>query len=175
MFQYRDKRGSRRSIFDAARDLSALLRPAGALFLVNDHADIALAAEADGVHLGQDDLPLDRARALLGPGRIIGISTHSVAEAVAAEQGGADYIGFGPLFRTRTKDAGAEQGLGGLDEVRVAVKLPVIAIGGITGETAPEVMRAGADGIAVITAILQAPDIRTACRFLLEGIDRIKP
>jgi thiamine-phosphate pyrophosphorylase len=167
-FQYRDKGGTRRAVYEAARVLALLLRDAGALFLVNDHADIARAVDADGVHLGQDDLPLDQARLFLGPDRIIGISTHSVAQAVAAEQGGADYIGFGPLFETRTKDAGPTQGIERLAAVRTSVTLPIIAIGGIGTGNVRDARIHGADGIAVITAVLQAPDIAKACRSLQE-------
>jgi thiamine-phosphate pyrophosphorylase len=169
VFQYRDKGGTRRAIYEAARGLAPLLRSAGATFLVNDHADIAAAVGADGVHLGQGDLPIDRARKLLGPELTIGISTHNLAQAVAAEQGGADYIGFGPLFATQTKDAGPVQGLDGLAAVRAAVALPIIAIGGITGENAAAVRVAGADGIAVIGAVLRSPDIAASCRAVQES------
>lgn len=168
IFQYRDKRGSRRSIFTAAAGLAALFRDAGALFLVNDHADIALAAGAGGVHLGQDDLPLEEARRLLGGSMLIGISTHSVEQAVEAEQGGADYIGFGPLYPTLTKDAGPEKGLERLAAVRRAVALPVLAIGGIAPGNAGAAVRRGADGVAVISAVLGASDIAAACREMIE-------
>ena len=168
VFQYRDKTGTRRSVYEASRELASLLRSAGALFLVNDHADIALAVGADGVHLGQDDLPLQQARKLLGPERTIGISTHSVTQAIAAQQGGADYIGFGPLFETQTKDAGTVQGLAGLAAARSAVSLPIIGIGGITSSTVREVRAHGADGIAVIGAVLRSRNITDACRALLE-------
>ncbi|MGE5751356.1 MAG: thiamine phosphate synthase, partial [Nitrospirota bacterium] len=103
-FQYRNKRGTRREIYEISLQLIPLAREAGALFIVNDHADIALAVDADGVHLGQDDLPIEHARNLLGSGKLIGISTHSPDQAKAAKAGGADYIGFGPVFRTSTKD-----------------------------------------------------------------------
>ncbi len=167
LFQYRSKQGSRRSVLQAAQELAALCRAAGALFIVNDHADIALASGADGVHLGQDDLQLDQARRLLGGPMLIGISTHSVAQAVAAEAGGADYIGFGPLFPTRTKDAGPEQGLERLAAVRSAVTLPVIAIGGIGPQNARDALRHGADGVAVISAVLDSADIAAACREMI--------
>lgn len=170
MFQYRDKRGSKRSIYEAARDLAAFLRDSGSLFIVNDHADIAVAVGADGVHLGQDDLPLSLARKFIGPERIIGISTHSREQAVEAERGGATYVGFGPLFRSGTKDAGPEQGTALLAAVCASVNIPVVAIGGIGRENAQEVLAAGADGIAVITAILRAPDVTNACRTLQELI-----
>jgi thiamine-phosphate pyrophosphorylase len=161
-FQYRNKSGSRRATYDAALRLGGVLRRSGALFIVNDHTDIAMAVDADGVHLGQDDLPLAQARKLLGAERIIGLSTHSVDQARAAQTAGADYIGYGPVFPTATKDAGPVQGVDTLRQVRAAVTVPIIAIGGITDDTLQEVIRAGADGAAVISAILTASDITAA-------------
>jgi len=169
-FQYRDKQGTRRQVHAAAERLALFLRAADALFLVNDHADIAAAVDADGVHLGQDDLPLGNARKLLGPDRFIGISTHSVEQAMTAEQDGADYIGFGPLYGTATKDAGPVQGLERLSAVRAAVQLPVIAIGGIDAARAAAAVQAGADGIAVISAVLGEDDIGAAARSILLAI-----
>jgi thiamine-phosphate diphosphorylase len=169
-FQYRDKQGTRRQVHATAERLAPLLRAAGALFLVNDHADIAAAVGADGVHLGQDDLPPGHARMLLGPHRIIGISTHSVEQASAAEREGADYIGFGPLYGTATKDAGTVQGLERLRDVRAAVRLPVIAIGGIDAIRATAAVQAGADGVAVISAVLGAEDLGAAARTILLAI-----
>lgn len=169
-FQYRDKRGTRRRIYDAAKRLAAMLRPAGALFVVNDHVDIAASVDADGVHLGQDDLPIGYARSLLGPDRIIGISTHTVGQAVDAERDGADYVGFGPLFATATKDAGPVRGLNLLRAVRSAVRLPVIAIGGIDADRAAAAAAAGADGVAVISAVLGADDMVDAARAIRAAI-----
>ena len=148
------------------------MRLSSAAFIVNDHPDIAMAVEADGVHLGQDDLPVEEARKLMGGSRIIGVSTHSVEQARAAQSAGADYIGFGPIFTTKTKDAGARQGIEGLRQVRKAVTLPVIAIGGINGGNLDEVLRAGADGVAVISAILAAPDLHKAARGMVDRIQR---
>jgi thiamine-phosphate pyrophosphorylase len=124
-----------------------------ALFIVNDHADIALAVDADGVHLGQDDLPLAVARRIMGD-RIIGISTHALSEAVAAARGGADYIGFGPIFPTATKDAGNPQGPGALRPIIAAVRIPVIAIGGIAPGNAASVAVAGCRHVAVSSGIV---------------------
>ncbi len=151
--QYREKEKSRRELYHEAFRLRGLTREAGSIFIVNDHADIAFAVGADGVHLGQDDLPLPEARKIMGD-RIIGISTHSVAEAVEAEEGGADYIGFGPIFSTSTKDAGEPKGVDMLREIKGRVKIPVVAIGGISLENLSRVIDAGADGIAVASAIL---------------------
>ena len=142
------------------------------MFIVNDHPDIAMAVDADGVHLGQDDLPVELARRLMGSNRIIGVSTHSIEQARAAQSAGADYVGFGPIFPTRTKDAGQLQGVEGLRNVRRAATLPVIAIGGINDGNLDEVLRAGADGVAVISAILAAPDLHKAARGMVERIQR---
>ena len=166
-FQYRSKSGHRKSVYETSARLAAVASAAGAAFIVNDHADIALAVDADGVHLGQDDLPIAAARKLLGPGKVIGISTHSLQQAREAEQQGADYIGFGPMYPTTTKDAGAIQGLEALRAVRKAIHLPIIAIGGISHSTVTEVIRAGADGVAVISAVLSAPDIHRSSEDLL--------
>lgn len=132
-----------------------------------------MAVDADGVHLGQDDLPVEEARKLMGGSRIIGVSTHSVEQARAAQSAGADYIGFGPIFTTTTKDAGPHQGIEGLREVRKAVTLPVIAIGGINTANLEKVLRAGADGVAVISAILAAPDLHEAARGMVDRIQRM--
>ncbi len=167
LFQYRDKRGSRRVICETAQRLAAIARRAGAVFIVNDHADIARAADANGVHLGQDDLPVEIARKVIGPEGIIGISTHGLGQARAAAAAGSDYIGFGPVFRTTTKDAGPVQGLEMLRAVRGEVAVPIIAIGGIGTQNAAEVISAGADGIAVISAVLDAPDIEAAAKELV--------
>lgn len=162
LFQYRNKRGPRKEIYETSLRLARLIRSAGAVFIVNDHADIAAAAGADGVHLGQDDLPLEFARTLLGPDKLIGISTHSLEQAEAAQAGGADYIGFGPVFPTATKDAGPVQGIDKIRHIRGRIKVPILAIGGITRRNIGDVIRAGADGVAVITGVLSAPDITAA-------------
>ncbi len=161
-YQYRNKSGSARTVYESARVLASLAKRAGALFIVNDRADIAAACGADGVHLGQDDLPLADARKLLGKEKLIGISTHSLEQALMAEAGGADYIGFGPIFKTATKDAGETQGCGRLSDLKRSVSIPVVAIGGIAPDNVRDVIIAGADGAAIISAILSAPDIQQA-------------
>ncbi len=166
-FQYRNKSGTRRDIYETSLRLALMASESGALFIVNDHADIAAAVGADGVHLGQDDLPIASARIVLGGDKLIGISTHSVEQARAALAAGADYIGFGPVFRTATKNAGEAQGCARIVDIKRAVPIPVIAIGGITHENVQDVMRAGADGVAVISAILSEPDIQRAAEELL--------
>jgi thiamine-phosphate pyrophosphorylase len=163
MIQLRDKAGDMRALLPQARAIQALCRSHGAIFIVNDRLDLALAAEADGVHVGQEDLPAEPARRVLGPGRILGVSTHSREQAVAAQASGADYIGFGPMFATGTKETGyTPRGPAQLRKIRAAVPLPILAIGGITLENVAEVITAGATAPAVISAVVAAPDIAAA-------------
>ena len=158
--QYRCKEAPSAALYAEAARLRALCR--GPLFLVNDRVDIALAVDADGVHIGQDDLPFAAARKLLGPKKIIGLTVHDVAEAVEGEKIGADYLGISPIFATGTKeDAGPPAGLERIRQIRAAVKLPLIAIGGITLANAPEVIKAGADSVCAISAVVCAADART--------------
>lgn len=150
--QYRQKEGSRREICEEAARLRKLTRYFNATLIINDHADIALAVDAEGVHLGQDDLPLAEARKIMGE-KIVGISTHDLKQAKDAQTGGADYIGFGPVFETRTKDAGAPKGIENLRLITENVRIPVIAIGGINADNIGAVMQAGAGAVAVASAI----------------------
>lgn len=163
--QYRDKTSPRRVIYEQALIIRRVTRAFGALFIMNDHADIAVAVDADGVHLGQDDLPLEAARKIVG-NRIVGISTHSVGEAIAAAEAGADYIGFGPIFPTTTKDAGMPKSPEALREIRTAVSIPVIAIGGISADNAASVFFGGAHGVAVSSALQKGAAETTVPRFL---------
>jgi thiamine-phosphate pyrophosphorylase len=167
-FQYRSKNGARKSIYETSLMLSRMARNEKVCFIVNDHADIAAAVDADGVHLGQDDLPIEFARKLLGRDKLIGISTHSLEQAREAEAAGADYIGFGPIFKTSTKDAGQTQGIQNLAIVKNSVAVPVIAIGGINQANVQFIAQAGADGAAVISVVLAAPDIRFAAEQLVD-------
>ncbi len=160
IIQLRAKETAAKEFLRLAREMRGLTRPAGCLFIVNDRLDIALAAQADGVHLGQEDLPLAIARKLMGREKIIGISTHDLAQAKEAERGGADYIGFGPIFGTFTKDTGySPRGLAMLKEIRKAVKIPIVAIGGITENNIPQVREAGADAAAIISDLMGAEDV----------------
>ncbi len=163
--QYREKEKTKRDVYLEAVALRELTQKSGACLIINDYADIALAVEADGVHLGQDDLPLEEARKIMGR-KIIGVSTHSLAEAVDAEKIGADYIGFGPIFETVTKEAGEPKGLGPLREVKASVRVPVIAIGGITVDTVDSVLGTGCDGVAVSSGLIGGDTVERAKRFI---------
>jgi thiamine-phosphate pyrophosphorylase len=164
--QYRGKSKPRREIYNEAKLLRKLTTEFKAAFIVNDHADIVLAVNADGVHLGQEDLPLKEARKILGKKKIIGISTHSIEQAIDAEAGGADYIGFGPVFPTGTKDAGEPRGINMLREVKSRVSIPVVAIGGINIENLESVLDAGANAVAVASAILKGDIFKNTDSFL---------
>ncbi len=165
LFQYRDKQASMRQAYERAKQLRAVAHELRVTFLVNDRCDLALAIDANGVHLGQDDLPVHHARRLLGFGKLIGLSTHNVEQVSAAAQFDLDYIGFGPIFATTSKEhPDPVVSLEGLRAARALTKLPLFAIGGITAERYAEVLEAGANGAAVISAILRAADIATAVR-----------
>lgn len=164
--QYRDKEKSRREIYEEAIRLRKLTKDFNAALIVNDYVDIALAVGADGVHLGQDDLPVREAREIMGRDKIIGISTHSLEQAIDAEKEGADYIGFGPVFHTVTKDAGRPKGTDILQEIKRHVQIPVIAIGGINLENIKLVLDTGVDAVAVASAILKGNILKNTRRFM---------
>lgn len=156
MIQLREKRKSAREFFIEAEAALRVARERGVRLIINDRVDIALALDADGVHLGQDDMPPEAARRILGASAIIGFSTHNLAQAVAAASLPIDYLAFGPLFPTSSKEnPDAVVGLDGLRRVRSSLpSLPLVAIGGITPANAPEVLAAGADSLAVVSALL---------------------
>ncbi len=157
--QLRDKHASTRDLLALGRSLMQRTRAAGIPLIVNDRVDVALALGADGVHVGQDDMPASDARRLIGPHLILGVSTSTVAEARAARDADADYLGVGDLFGTPSKsDAGDPIGLGPVADIAGAVPLPIVGIGGITRANAADVIGAGAAGVAVISAILAAAD-----------------
>ena len=165
IIQLRDKRRSGAELYAIAQEIRSLCTHHDARFIVNDRLDIALAVRADGVHLGQDDLPLSAARLLAPRPFIIGVSVGTVEEAVLAERDGADYLGVGPVYPTGTKtDAGPAVGPGLIRSIREEVSIPIVAIGGITLSNAGDVLAAGADGIAVISAVICSPDIAAASR-----------
>jgi thiamine-phosphate pyrophosphorylase len=161
--QLRAKEKSARAIFEVATLIKQLIK-GRVPFIINDRIDMVMVVDADGVHLGQEDIPPDRARRVLGQ-KIIGVSTHTLSEALSALKDGADYIGFGPIFPTRTKRYhGDPRGLHRLKEVVQKVPLPIVAIGGITLENAKDVIRTGVSAIAAISAILQRKDIEIAVK-----------
>lgn len=172
-FQYRNKAASQREAYAEAVRLRRVAHRVGALLVVNDRCDLALAVEADGVHLGQEDLPLPLARSLLGPRALIGVSTHRPEQVVAATHGGADYLGFGPIFETGTKpDHEPVVGVEGLRRIRSLTPLPVFAIGGITLDRVEAVIGAGATGIAVVSAVAGAVDVAGAVRAFIQRCSR---
>jgi thiamine-phosphate pyrophosphorylase len=173
LLQLRLKAAPAREVLEIARVVRPLAQQAGARLIVNDRPDVARAAGADGVHLGQDDLPVAAARTVLGAGGIVGVSTHSVGQARAAVAAGADYLGVGPVFETTSKvGALAARGLDLVRAVRHEVTLPLVAIGGITPTTATEVRAAGADAVAMIAALVRAPDVAAAVR---DALARLAP
>jgi thiamine-phosphate pyrophosphorylase len=166
--QLRAKELPAKTLLEIAQRARALTRGASCLFIVNDRVDIALAVEADGVHLGQEDLPLGVARKIVGKNILIGVSTHDLAQATAADHGGADYIGFGPIYGTATKATGYEpRGSERLREICRAVQIPVVAIGGISEGNIVEVWRAGAQSAAMISDLMRAENITAKVRRIL--------
>jgi len=157
--QYRNKNAKTREMYEEAVRLREICRDT--LFLINDRVDIALAVNADGVHLGQSDMPCGVARKLLGDEKVIGITVHNLAEAVQAESIGADYLGVSPIFQTATKpDAGKPAGIFLIEEIRATVDIPLIAIGGIDHFNAIDVIRAGADGLCAISSVVAKEDVK---------------
>ncbi len=167
MIQLREKEWPSGTLLPLARRLRDRCRAAGVPFIVNDRIDLALAVEADGVHLGQDDLPAVAARPLLRAGMIMGISTHSVPQARLAQQDGADYVAIGAMYPTGTKPSFELVGPALVRQLRGEVQVPLIGIGGITVDTVGDVIRAGADGVAVISAVCAAADPEDATRRLV--------
>ncbi|HEY8531828.1 MAG TPA: thiamine phosphate synthase [Limnochorda sp.] len=160
--QLRGKDWSGRELYRVGRQLRELTWEAGALFFVNDRLDVAMAVEADGVHLGQEDLPLAAARRLAGPDFLIGITAETVEQGIAAQEAGADYLGTRAVFATPTKAYREPMGLEELRRLVQAVSIPVVAIGGINAQNARGVLAAGAAGIGVVSAVVAAPDIAGA-------------
>lgn len=170
--QFRAKRLSKRGYYEMAVRLLSRTRRKKTPFFVNDHVDVALAIGADGVHLGQDDFPCDAARKLAPKGMLLGVSTHCVEQAIRAAADGADYIAIGPVFPTTTKDKPEPVvGLGMIAEVKARVgAVPVVAIGGINRDNVSEVIRSGADGIALASAVALADDPVAAAKELKHRI-----
>lgn len=172
IIQLRDKKGSREELLDKAKALRTLTRKYGVRFIVNDHIDIALEAEADGVHLGQGDLPLLEARRLAGD-KIIGISTHSLEEALLAQKQGADYIGVGPVFATKTKeDVVAPVTVQYVRQASEHIHIPFVAIGGIKLQNVDEVIAAGATRICAVSEIVGSADVKGTCEAFIRKLER---
>jgi len=171
LIQHRDKRASSRQLFRDSLELAKRVREAHGVFIVNDRADVALAVSADGVHLGQDDLPVELARRILNQGKWIGCSTHNLAQVIEADKSSADYVAFGPIFPTGSKERpDPVVGLEGLRKAREATRKPLVAIGGITVENARATIEAGADSVAVISDLIGAPDVAARARKFLEAL-----
>jgi thiamine-phosphate pyrophosphorylase len=169
LVQYRNKTGSSRQFFDVSRQLSTALAPLGVRLIVNDRPDIALLAGAGGVHVGQEDLSVEDARAVCGADRWVGVSTHTLEQLAAADRTPADYIAFGPIFTTATKkNPDPVVGTELLRKARLLTKKPLVAIGGITLERAAEVYRAGADSLAVIRDLTCVPNPGVRAREYLD-------
>ena len=176
LVQLREKHCSTREFVDLAQRVLAITRPAGVPLLINDRVDVALAVDADGVHLGQSDMPYALARRLLGPGKILGLSVETVEQAEAAEALDVDYLGVSPVYTTPTKaELQAPLGLDGLRRIRGVSRHPLVAIGGMNAETAADALRAGADGVAVVSAICAAADPRAAAADLAALIRAHRP
>jgi thiamine-phosphate pyrophosphorylase len=173
LVQLRAKSLSGREFVELGRRIAGRLATMGIPLIVNDRLDIALACGASGAHVGQEDMPVAMARRILGPGRTIGLSVNTPEEAVRAERDGADYVGAGPTYATSTKETALDVlGPEGVGRIKRAVRIPVVAIGGIAAENASAVAASGADGIAVVSAILGAPDARRAAEELKRAFKR---
>ncbi len=169
LIQYRDKQASSRVLYENSFELAARARQANAVLIVNDRADVARAVQADGVHVGQDDLSVELVRRVLGAGRRIGCSTHHPDQVRDADRSSADYIALGPIFETQSKQQpDPVVGLEGLREARRLTRKPLVAIGGITLENVRAVIEAGADSVAVISDLLKPDDIESRARDFLK-------
>ncbi|CAM4207003.1 thiamine phosphate synthase [Saccharibacillus endophyticus] len=172
IIQFRDKHSGKEELLRKAKALRELTRRYDIPFIVNDHVELALEVDADGIHLGQGDLPLAEARRIVGS-KIIGISTHAIEEALAAQEQGADYIGAGPVYATRTKlDVVAPVGLDYIREVSRRISIPFVAIGGIKLGNADEVIEAGATRLCAISEIVGSEDPAGACRAFIDRLER---
>lgn len=172
--QYREKNKSTKEMVEEASEIKRICS-SRVIFLINDRIDVALAVDADGVHIGQDDMPVETARKLLGEEKIIGLSVQDREEAILAEKAGADYVGLGPIFDTATKkDAGKGLGPEKIREVKSAIKIPVVAIGGINKKNCESIIQNGADSLVAISAIVCSDDVKRETKFFIDIIQRIK-
>jgi len=172
LLQYRNKRASARELFECSRRLSSLLIPQGVSFIVNDRADVASAAEASGVHVGQEDLRAEAARSVIGAGKLLGVSTHNLEQFREAAATSADAVAVGPVFSTSTKASpDPVVGIELIRRIRSLTDKPIVAIGGIKLECAAQVIQAGADSVAVASDILLAPDPRRRAQQYIELLE----
>jgi len=168
--QYREKKKSTKEMIAEALQIKAICGD-DAIFLVNDRIDVALAVDADGVHIGQEDMPIDIARAILGADKIIGLTVHNISEAIEAERSGADYVGLSPIFDTATKsDAGTGIGTERIKDVKNAINIPVVAIGGINKQNCRSVIENGADSLVAISAVVCSDDVKRETQELIAVI-----
>jgi len=177
IIQYREKEKSTGDMIKEAKEISELCKKNNVLFIINDRVDIVLAVDADGVHLGNKDMTYSIARKILGSKKIIGLTVHNIREAVEAERIGADYVGVSPIFETKTKlDAGRPAGLKLIKDIKKAIKIPFVAIGGINENNLGSVIEAGARSIAAISAIVTKDNVEKECKKFREVItsDSIK-
>lgn len=175
VIQLREKNWSGRQLYETGLLLRQLTREHGVRLIVNDRVDVAYAIQADGVHLGQTDVPIHVARVILGSRGIVGISAHTVEEAIEAEKAGADYIGVGPFRDTITKqDTEPVIGIEGIRSIRDKVSLPIIAIGGIQAEDVDDIITAGANGVAVVRAILAAENVTSTAKDIVDRVQRVR-
>jgi thiamine-phosphate pyrophosphorylase len=173
--QLREKELGTRGFYDEGLKIRDFLKVRRIPLIINDRIDIAIALDADGVHVGQDDMPLDIARRILGPAKIVGVSAFTVEEAKAAEAGGADYIGLSPIFVTATKPELSEQiGIEGIAPIRRAVRIPLVGIGSMNETNAFEAVSAGLDGVAVVSGIVSQNDVRAAATKIKKEVMRAK-
>jgi thiamine-phosphate pyrophosphorylase len=170
MIQFRDKQLPDGEFYRQALKLQNLTSQAGVLFIIDDRVDVALSVGADGVHLGERDLPVEAARKVLGSELIVGASARTPEGVRRAQEGGADYLGVGAMFPTGTKDDATYVGIERLAQLRPLVKVPILAIGGIAVDNAAETIRAGADAVAVVSAVVAAEDVAGAARLLLKRV-----
>jgi thiamine-phosphate pyrophosphorylase len=171
IIQYREKELSTREMYQEAKVIREITKDKGTILIINDRIDIALAVNADGVHIGQDDMPFEIAKEILGADKIIGLTVHNVDEAIVAEKLGADYLGVSPIFSTTTKkDAGKPAGLELIKKIKENVKTPLVAIGGINYDNIDEVLKVGIRNVAVISAIVTKDDVENECSKFIRKI-----
>ncbi|MCE0483429.1 MAG: thiamine phosphate synthase [Methylacidiphilales bacterium] len=170
LIQFRAKKQAHGEVAELGKQMRRLIPPAGPLFILNDHPHLVAEIGADGIHVGQDDLPVAEARRQAGEGSIVGKSTHSLDQAIAAEKEGADYIGVGPIFATPTKPDYVPVGPPLIGKVAAAVRVPQFCIGGVNESTLPEVLTAGAKRVVIVSALLKSQDIPAYCRRVREQL-----